>query len=408
MSSRPASRPGSTTVDAVAGAARGGTSRWPSFVVTAALFVLLLGANLPAPLYATYQRRFGFSTTVLTLVFATYALVLIPSLLVFGQLSDRVGRKRVLLGALAVAALGLVLFAAARNTAWLFAARAAQGLAVGSAGATAIAALVEVDPDHDEGRAALGSVVGNAGGAATAPLLAGALAEWAPWPRVLCYLIALVAILAVGAAIAQLPEQPTSPGRWRPQRPSVPATDRSRFTHASITGMSAWIVGALYLSVVPSYTAELLDVDNLALLALPTTAMLATACATHALSLRSRRSPAHLQLGGLALMVCSAALLVAALPLHSLVVLMVAAVVAGMSLGLGFGASQTEINQLAPAGRRGEVTAAYVMIIYAGISVASLLVGRLGDAYGITRAVAMAAGAVAIGAMGAGWWRLRS
>jgi hypothetical protein len=73
MSSRPASRPGSTTVDADLRAARGETSRWPSFVVTAAFFVLLLGANLPAPLYGTYQRRFGFSTTVLTLVFATYA-----------------------------------------------------------------------------------------------------------------------------------------------------------------------------------------------------------------------------------------------------------------------------------------------------------------------------------------------
>jgi MFS family permease len=375
--------------------------------MTATLFVLLLGANLPAPLYATYQRKFGFSTTVLTLIFATYAIVLIPSLLVFGQLSDRVGRKRVLLGALAASALGLVLFAAARNTTWLFAARAAQGLAVGSASATAIAALVEVDPDHDEGRAALGSVVGNAGGAATAPLLAGALAEWAPWPQVLCYLITLLGVLAVGAAVSQLPERHPPGGRWRLQRPSVPAQARSQFTHASITGMSVWIVGALYLSVVPSYTAELLDVDNLAVLALPTTAMLATACVTHALSLRSRRSLPGLQLTGLALLVGSAALLVVAWTLHSLTVLMLAAVVAGGSLGLGFGASQTEINQLAPTDHRGEVTAAYVMVVYTGITVASLVVGRLGDTYGITRAVAIAAGAVAIGAIGASWSRLR-
>lgn len=396
------------TVDTEISAAPGARRRWPSFVVTAALFVLLLGANLPAPLYGTYQRRFGFSTTVLTLVFATYALVLIPSLLVFGQLSDRVGRRRVLLGGLAVAALGLALFAAARSTAWLFAARAAQGLAVGSAGATAIAALVEVDPDHDEGRAALGSVIGNAGGAATAPLLAGMLAEWAPWPRVLCYLIGLSAILAVAAAVWQLPEPATSRGRWRLQRPSVPAGVRSRFTHASITGMAVWVMGALFLSVVPSYTAELLDIDNLAVLALPTTVMLAAACLAHALSLRSRRSPAHVQLTGLALLTGSAALLILAWPLRSLVVLALAAVVAGGSLGLGFGASQTEVNRLAPDDRRGEVTAAYVMAIYAGITVASLLVGRLADTHGITRAVTTAAAAVAIAAIGAIWRRLRT
>jgi hypothetical protein len=56
--------------------------------VTGAFLVLLAGANLATPLYAVYRERFGFSSAVLTLVFATYALVLAPSLLVFGQLSD--------------------------------------------------------------------------------------------------------------------------------------------------------------------------------------------------------------------------------------------------------------------------------------------------------------------------------
>src|SRR4051794_31577419 len=96
------------------------TIRGPFAVVTAALFVMLMAGNLPTPLYAVYQQRFGFSGTELTLIFATYMLVLMPSLLLFGQLSDRVGRRRVIAGGLGVAALGLVLFAAAQSTAWLF------------------------------------------------------------------------------------------------------------------------------------------------------------------------------------------------------------------------------------------------------------------------------------------------
>src|SRR4051812_15575641 len=65
-------------------------------VVGAAWFAMMAAVNLATPLYAIYQRAFAFSSAVLTLVFATYALVLAPSLLVFGQLSDRLGRRRVM------------------------------------------------------------------------------------------------------------------------------------------------------------------------------------------------------------------------------------------------------------------------------------------------------------------------
>ena len=68
----------------------------------------MAGSNLATPLYAVYEREFGFSSAVLTVVFATYALVLAPSLLVFGQLSDRIGRRRVMAAGFLTATLGLV------------------------------------------------------------------------------------------------------------------------------------------------------------------------------------------------------------------------------------------------------------------------------------------------------------
>lgn len=90
----------------------------PFLIMAVAFFTLLLGSNLPTPLCAVYRDRFGFSSVVLTLVFATYMLVL-PTLLLCGQLSDRVGRKRVITAGLLTAAvgLGLGLFAAATATA---------------------------------------------------------------------------------------------------------------------------------------------------------------------------------------------------------------------------------------------------------------------------------------------------
>jgi MFS family permease len=127
--------------------------------------VLMAGANLATPLYALYAARFHFSSLVLTTVFATYAAVLVPALILFGRLSDRFGRRPVILAGLAVAAIGLGLFAAASGTAWLYAARIVQGLAVGMVGGPATAALVELDPNGDRRRAALSAGLDRRAGA---------------------------------------------------------------------------------------------------------------------------------------------------------------------------------------------------------------------------------------------------
>src|SRR5690242_8290173 len=152
-------------------------SMGPLLTVWTAWFLLMLGANLAAPLYSIYAADFGFSSLVLTAVFATYAFVLVPALLVFGGLSDRFGRRRVMVGGLLCGCLGLAVFAAAQGTAWLFAARVLQGLAVGMISGAATATLVELDPDGGA-RPALLAGLAQAGGSACGPLLAGVLAEW--------------------------------------------------------------------------------------------------------------------------------------------------------------------------------------------------------------------------------------
>ena len=65
------------------------------------LFLFFFGAAAPAPLYGVYQAQWRFSATTLTAVFAVYALVLLVTLLVFGSSSDYLGRRRVIIVALA-------------------------------------------------------------------------------------------------------------------------------------------------------------------------------------------------------------------------------------------------------------------------------------------------------------------
>src|SRR5438270_8399709 len=91
--------------------------------------VLMAGANLATPLYAVYARHFHFSSLVLTAIFATYAFVLVPALVVFGRLSDSFGRRPVILAGLAAGVAALVLVAFAGGSAWLFGGRWVPGLA---------------------------------------------------------------------------------------------------------------------------------------------------------------------------------------------------------------------------------------------------------------------------------------
>lgn len=87
----------------------------------AVLVLFALGTSLITPLIPLYQEELGFGDTVVTLFLGCYVITLVPSMLSLGQLSDRIGRKRVLLIAIATLAL----------------ARAIQGLATGPSSAPA-------------------------------------------------------------------------------------------------------------------------------------------------------------------------------------------------------------------------------------------------------------------------------
>jgi MFS family permease len=70
-----------------------------------ALAAAMLGTTLPTPLYGLYRQQFGFSELMITVIFATYAAGVISSLVLFGRLSDQIGRRRVLLPGLVLSAL---------------------------------------------------------------------------------------------------------------------------------------------------------------------------------------------------------------------------------------------------------------------------------------------------------------
>ncbi|MGH3267036.1 MAG: hypothetical protein ACRDNS_34215, partial [Trebonia sp.] len=74
-----------------------------AFWATVAMMALFLYASAaPTPLYGVYQARWGFSAATLTAVFAIYVLFLLATLLVLGSLADHIGRRPLVITAIAV------------------------------------------------------------------------------------------------------------------------------------------------------------------------------------------------------------------------------------------------------------------------------------------------------------------
>jgi predicted MFS family arabinose efflux permease len=378
--------------------------------VTSAFSAMLLAANLATPLYAVWARQFGFSTAVLALIFAVYALVLVPALLTFGQLSDRLGRRVVIAIGLGLAALALLLFALATGTAWLFAARATLGVAQGMLSGAATAALAELNPAADPRRAALLATLSQAGGAAAGVLLCGVLAQWAPAPEVTPFAAGMIICALAASALTFVPETAERQrGGLRIRRPRVPAEIRGAFARVSLTAAAVWaVVAGLFLAVMPSYAGQLvLHSRNLALLALMAALVLVSSCAAQ-LAVRRGAPPAQAQAAGLVLLAAGLLALVLAAPAHSAALLVTGAILAGAGHGLAFLAAQDELTRIAPAHQRAEVSAAFYVCIYLGVSVPVIGIGLVAVATTLFTAITTFAAITGGGALILASWHLRN
>jgi predicted MFS family arabinose efflux permease len=371
----------------------GRATRWRFWAVAYTLLILLTGTNLPTPLYHGYAERFGFSPLTVTLIFAAYAAVLIPSLLVAGPLADAIGGRAVLIPAVALAALGSLAFALAEGTAWLYAARVLQGLALGAASGALTAALSALEPRGRRHRAALVSTAASMGGLGLGPLLAGLIAQYGPAPQALPFIMEIVLLAPAMAVVATLP-QPRSRTRWQPRRPQIPAHMRTVFAASAAPAFLAFAVMGLFLTLIPTYVATLARSGNLLLAGAAVALMLA--CSVLAQLACYGTAARTLQLRGLPLLAAGLALLALTRAAPSLPLLLAAAAVAGAGQGLVFLGGLTTVNHHAPPQRHADVLSTFYVVIYLGVSLPVVGVGFLTTAVGLLPAVQWFAAVAAV------------
>jgi MFS family permease len=367
-----------------------------------ALLAVALGVSgAPAPLYGVYQREWHLAPITTTLVFAVYAVTALGAVLVAGQVSDRYGRKPILVAAVVVMVIGLVIFMTAHGVVALFVARALHGAAVGATVVAGSAALLDLRPQDGARSGHLSGIMFNVGMAVTI-LSASLLAQFGPDPLVTPYAVVglVVLVLLLNLLLMEETHGNRATTRIRLTRPSVPPVIRHDFRFAVLGVMASWSVLGVYLSLFPAFAGQSTGIHSLVFGGAVVAAMASAAAVSQAVGVRVVPRTAAI-IGDFA----TAAALVAsvlALDSHRAWLVAGAAVFMGLSFGLAFGGSLRHLGRVVPADHRGEVMSAYYVLAYSAMAVPTILAGWAATQWSLSAIFPWFTAAVAIACLGAG------
>ncbi|HKZ15323.1 MAG TPA: MFS transporter [Solirubrobacterales bacterium] len=367
-------------------AARHPLSRHAAYFLAAAIIGLALFASgTPSPLYGTYSELWGFDAVVLTLVYATYAFGVLATLLLAGRLSDEVGRRPVLIVAMATLAIATVPFMLADSVVWLFVARGIQGLATGLALSAASAALLDLHPNRDPVSVSLANGVASTIGMGSGVIVSAAIVQFLPAPRVLPY--AVLAILFLGFLVAawrlKEPVEVADDARFRltPQRPYVPPEARRPFVLASLAVLSSWSIGGLFLSLGPELAAIVYKSDTHLVSGLGIF-MLAISGAVSQL-LFGRWAPWRGAVVGSLALAAGMGMIVAAAATTSAVLFTLGAIVTGAGFGIAFLGGLRALSSAIPPEHRAATMSAFYLVAYGSLSIPAVIAGVVVEPLGV-------------------------
>ncbi|MDX6655976.1 MAG: hypothetical protein QOH62_769 [Solirubrobacteraceae bacterium] len=365
------------------------------WAIAAGYVVTMLGTTLPTPLYPDYRQLFGLSSLVLTAVFAAYALSVLVSLVALGSLSDRIGRRPVLGAAILLTIASAATFALANSVAALFLGRVLSGFAAGLYMSAASPALIELSPTANSRRAAVVSAASSVLGLGLGPLVAGLLAQYAPDPLRLAFIVELALAVAVGAALLAIPEseQGAGAGGGGTRRLALPPAGWPVFGRAASAVVGGFALMGLFTGLAPTVLVQTMHVANKGVAGVVVFIVFA-ASGGGQVALRGISDRRAVVVGEV-LLAAGVCLVAIAATTGSLGVLLVAAAGGGLGQGLVYMGSLSMLAGRAPDDRRAAVLSSYFVAAYLGVALPVLGVGLLVGPVGLVGASVVFAAAIA-------------
>ncbi|MBD9512523.1 MFS transporter [Pseudomonas sp. PDM22] len=340
----------------------------------------LAAAAAPTPLYALYRESWQFSPALLTLVFSIYAGGLMVALLVFGSLSDHLGRRPVIRAALILELLAMAVFLYANSVELLIVARLLQGFATGIATSVLGAAMLDIDRERGPLINSVAPMLGMAMGA----LGSSTLVQFGSDPLHEVY-VWLLAVFALGIVLLRwLPEsisrQPGALASLKP-RIRIPPQARRAFWSVAPLNASLWALGGFYLSLGPTLARQVTGLQ-VPMIGGGLVSLLCLCGALAIFALRNQPAAVILRRGGLALII---GLLITLLGVDSgnLWLFFLGTAVAGLGFGGAFLGALRSVVPLAHAHERGALMASFYVLSYLAFSVPAILAGLAIQRYGL-------------------------
>lgn len=364
------------------------------WTAAAVAMIALWTSGAPSTTYPLYAHDWHLTAAVTTAVFGLYPLVLVIVLLIFGDISDHIGRRATILIGLAALLVGTLLFAVAPNIAVVFVGRAFMGAGVGFALSPASAAVVEFSRKGREKAASSITTAATALGLVFATTIGGVLIQYAPFPLHLDFWVLALVIAAVGASVWFLPRhtRDETRGPWRPRAISIAPGLRALYVTAALSVSVAYMFGSVFLALGADIAEQLIHTSNVfvigSVLAVMSVLIGVTAIAT-------RSVPPRMTIGAGAVVTFGAvALLLESSRTQSLAVFLITTLVSGAAYALLFSGGLGLISRNAPAHHRAGTISAVYLVAYVLQGAIAVGLGLIATADGLDTALEL--GSIAI------------
>lgn len=347
------------------------------------MIFIYAASSSPIPLYATYQTMFGISKSIMSISAVFYFVGTVITLLIFGRISDYLGRRFVIVVTIILSILGCIMFLFLNNPFMFLFGRLLQGFSCGMASSCVAAYIVDTS-SNSKGLGAIitssATMVGLAIGSFGAGTLIGISAD-----LISNIFWVLIFILIICAILILLGEETIKfkKGVVKSIKPEikVPKNIRHLLPVATAIFVGTWAVGGFYQAFSSSIAVEQFGISN----GLFAASIFASLMAPQIIgsSFVNKFNVVKAQRIGMFGFFVSFLLIILALNYKLMIIFLVANLFAAICIGLSFTSTLNNILDKSNIVDRAGVLSTVYMISYGGTAIPNFLVGQIANDFSL-------------------------
>ncbi len=332
----------------------------------------------PIPLYDIYRQEEGLTYNDLALTAVVYFIGAITALLIFGRISNHLGRKPVAFLIFALTFVATLILLDIDSAKPLIIARLLLGFACGLA-SSAITSYI-ADSGHSLPSWLPATIISNSPmvGLTLGALMSGSLVEFAPYSRTLCYIVILV-ILTLCTLLIMMSNESVqkSEGLIKSFKPkfSLPQADKRLYPIAASTFVATWAMGAFYQAFGPSIAVDQLGTHSTLMVAILFSSYLLPSAIGGPLT--AKLTSANAQRIGMVIFTFAVFGILASLKLSMISLFILSSAIAGASQGAVLTGSIRSLLADINIKQRAGVLSLIYATSYTGAAVSSFIAGQL-------------------------------